>query len=66
MLKSYFKQIKREGKSLSTEFLIDAVDKKTSNWLRYVNCPMSEREANLASFQYYGNIYYRTFKPIKK
>ena len=42
------------------------MDKETSNWLRYVNCPLSEGEANLISFQFHQNIYYRTFKPIKK
>ena len=32
--------------------------------MRFVNCSRCEDEQNLVSFQFRGNIYYRTYKPI--
>ena len=43
---------------------VDAQDKATSNWMRYVNCAMSDTDQNLVAFQYMGGIYYRSFRPI--
>eukprot|EP00057_Strongylocentrotus_purpuratus_P021476 XP_011675950.1 PREDICTED: histone-lysine N-methyltransferase PRDM9-like [Strongylocentrotus purpuratus] len=37
---------------------------QTGNWMRYINCARNEGEQNLVAFQYLGEIYYRTFKPI--
>ena len=43
---------------------IDAEDTSTSNWMRYVNCARNEEEQNLLAFQFHGQIYYRTIKPV--
>ena len=32
--------------------------------MRFVNCSRCEDEQNLVAFQFRGNIYYRTYKPI--
>ncbi|KAJ8032787.1 Histone-lysine N-methyltransferase PRDM9 [Holothuria leucospilota] len=32
--------------------------------MRFVNCARNEKEQNLVAFQYLGQIYYRSFKPI--
>ena len=32
--------------------------------MRYVNCARNESEQNLIAYQYRGQIYYRSFKPI--
>ncbi|XP_052220643.1 histone-lysine N-methyltransferase PRDM9-like isoform X2 [Dreissena polymorpha] len=57
----YCWQIYKEGK---TSHFVDAQDKSTSNWMRYVNCAMKEADQNLVAFQYKGGIYYCTFKPV--
>ena len=44
---------------------VDAVDDTISNWMRYVNCPTSQEQCNLVSFQYQGQIYYKTTRLIK-
>ena len=33
--------------------------------MRYINCSRYEKEQNLIAFQYYGEIYYRTYKNVK-
>ena len=33
--------------------------------MRFVNCSRYEREQNLVSFQYRGEIYYRSYKEIQ-
>lgn len=43
---------------------IDAKNEAKSNWMRFVNCARDEKEQNLVAFQYLGQIYYRSFKPI--
>ena len=43
---------------------MDAEDTHYANWLRYVNCARNEEEQNLQAFQYQGEIYYRTLRPI--
>ncbi|CAH1782439.1 unnamed protein product [Owenia fusiformis] len=43
---------------------IDAGDVGQANWMRYVNCARFEGEQNVTAFQYLGQIYYRTFRPI--
>ncbi|KAK6469751.1 putative histone-lysine N-methyltransferase PRDM7 [Huso huso] len=43
---------------------IDAKSEANSNWMRYVNCARNEEEQNLVAFQYKGEIYYRSCKPI--
>lgn len=35
-----------------------------SNWMRFVNCARHESEQNLMAFQYKGELYYRTVKPV--
>ena len=54
-------QIYENGKP---SHFVDAKDKATSNWMRYVNCAPSESEQNLVAFQFKGNIYYRSYKTI--
>ncbi|XP_052218116.1 uncharacterized protein LOC127835719 [Dreissena polymorpha] len=43
---------------------VDAKSKATSNWMRYVNCAMTEADRNLIAFQYRGGIYYCTMKQV--
>ncbi|KAH3700636.1 hypothetical protein DPMN_075613 [Dreissena polymorpha] len=57
----YCWQIYKEGK---VSHCVDAQNKATSNWMRYVNCAMTEADQNLVAFQYKGGIYYCTFKPV--
>ncbi|XP_052257407.1 zinc finger protein 492-like [Dreissena polymorpha] len=57
----YCWQIYKEGKA---SHFVDAQDKSTSNWMRYVNCAMTEADQNLVAFQYKGGIYYCTLKPV--
>ncbi|XP_052222930.1 uncharacterized protein LOC127838901 isoform X2 [Dreissena polymorpha] len=57
----YCWQIYKEGKA---SHFVDAQNKATSNWMRYVNCAMTEADQNLVAFQYKGCIYYCTFKPV--
>ena len=45
---------------------VDAVDETISNWMRYVNCPTNEQQSNISSFQYKGQIYYKTSRQIKR
>ena len=47
------------------QFYIDGKDENTSNWMRYVNCARFEDEQNVLAFQYCGEIFYRTYKPIR-
>ncbi|XP_052216384.1 histone-lysine N-methyltransferase PRDM9-like isoform X2 [Dreissena polymorpha] len=49
----------KEGKA---SHFVDAQNKATSNWMRYVNCAMTEADKNLVAFQYKGGIYYCTLK----
>ncbi|XP_043223725.1 zinc finger protein 271-like isoform X7 [Amphibalanus amphitrite] len=46
--------------------LVNTEDPSCSNWLRRVNCARSEEEQNLVAFQYRGQIYFRTSKPIPR
>ncbi|XP_022086382.1 histone-lysine N-methyltransferase PRDM9-like [Acanthaster planci] len=43
---------------------VDGKNPNKGNWMRYVNCACSEAEQNLIAYQYCGQIYYRSFKPI--
>ncbi|XP_065577866.1 histone-lysine N-methyltransferase PRDM9-like isoform X2 [Artemia franciscana] len=45
-------------------FYIDGENTREANWMRYVNCARFKEEQNLAPFQYKGNLFYRTIKPI--
>ncbi|XP_043199351.1 histone-lysine N-methyltransferase PRDM9-like isoform X5 [Amphibalanus amphitrite] len=45
---------------------VNAEDPSCSNWLRRVNCARSEEEQNLVAFQYRGQIYFRTSKPVPR
>ena len=47
-------------------FCVDAVDETVSNWMRYVNCPTNADQCNLSSFQFKGQIYYKTTRPIER
>ncbi|KAH3773135.1 hypothetical protein DPMN_174489 [Dreissena polymorpha] len=53
--------IYKDGKA---SHFVDAQNKATSNWMRYVNCAMTEADQNLVAFQYKGGIYYCTFEPV--
>ncbi|XP_038055654.1 histone-lysine N-methyltransferase PRDM9-like [Patiria miniata] len=50
-----------DGKS----YYVDGKNPNKGNWMRYVNCACSEAEQNLIAYQYCGQIYYRSFKPIQ-
>ncbi|XP_041102665.1 probable histone-lysine N-methyltransferase PRDM7 [Polyodon spathula] len=52
----------RKGNS-DHEYL-DAKNEANSNWMRYVNCARNDDEQNLVAFQYKGQIFYRSCKPI--
>ncbi|KAH3819203.1 histone-lysine N-methyltransferase PRDM7-like [Dreissena polymorpha] len=43
---------------------VDAQNKTTSNWMRYVNWAMTEADRNLVGLQYKGGIYYCTLKSV--
>jgi len=43
---------------------LDGQDENHSNWMRFVNCSRCEDEQNLVAYQYRGEIYYRTYKPV--
>ena len=43
---------------------VDATDPARSNWLRYVNTPMTEDEANLDFVQFKDEIYYQVIDAI--
>ena len=34
--------------------------------MRFVNCARNNEEENLIAFQFRGEIYYKTFKPVSK
>ncbi|XP_023932350.1 histone-lysine N-methyltransferase PRDM9-like [Lingula anatina] len=57
----YSWQVYKEGQP---SHFVDAQDPSKANWMRYVNCARTEREQNLVAFQYHGQIYYKTIKPI--
>ncbi|XP_013399136.1 zinc finger protein 3-like [Lingula anatina] len=57
----YSWQVYKEGQP---SHFVDAQDPSIANWMRYVNCARTEREQNLVAFQYHGQIYYKTIKPI--
>ncbi|KAH3891304.1 histone-lysine N-methyltransferase PRDM9-like isoform X2 [Dreissena polymorpha] len=54
-------KIYKDGKG---SHFVDAQNKATSNWMRYVNCAMTEADRNLVGYQYKGGIYYCTLKPV--
>lgn len=43
---------------------VDGADESSGNWMRFVNCSRCEREQNLVSYQYKGEIFYRNYKDI--
>ncbi|XP_072017504.1 histone-lysine N-methyltransferase PRDM9-like [Amphiura filiformis] len=43
---------------------INGKNKHKANWMRYVNCARNEPEQNLIAYQFRGQVYYRSFKPI--
>ena len=43
---------------------VDGTEENCSNWMRFVNCSRSEDEQNLVAFQFRGEIFYRSYKPI--
>jgi hypothetical protein len=45
-------------------YLIDASNKKMSNWTRYVNCGMKKKDNNMDSIQSFDKIYYFATKRI--
>ncbi|PNF42996.1 hypothetical protein B7P43_G09560 [Cryptotermes secundus] len=57
----YCWQIRRNYRAL---YCVDAKNCGIANWMRYVNCARHEEEQNLMAFQYKGEMYYRTVRPI--
>ncbi|XP_052226196.1 histone-lysine N-methyltransferase PRDM9-like isoform X2 [Dreissena polymorpha] len=57
----YCWQIYKESRA---SHFVDAQNKATSNWMRYVNCAMTDEDQNLVAFQYKGGIYYCTLKQV--
>uniref|UniRef100_A0A1B6KUR8 Uncharacterized protein n=1 Tax=Graphocephala atropunctata TaxID=36148 RepID=A0A1B6KUR8_9HEMI len=53
--------IKKGGK---IDHYVTADSTDTSNWMGFVNCARNKCEENLKAYQYQGQIYYRTFKPV--
>ncbi|KAH3749527.1 hypothetical protein DPMN_184025, partial [Dreissena polymorpha] len=54
-------KIYKDGKG---SHFVDAQNKANSNWMRYVNCAMTEADRNLVGLQYKGDIFYCTLKPV--
>ncbi len=50
--------------TLKEMYLIDATNKKYSNWTRYVNCGMKKKDNNMDSIQKFDKIYYFAKKNI--
>ena len=46
------------------EFYVDAINERTSNWLRYIDCPGHVTEENVMSLFCYGHVYYMTSRDI--
>ena len=46
-------------------YYVDGKDPLYGSWMRFINCSRYEKEQNLIAFQYYGEIYYRTYKDVK-
>ena len=51
-------------KGNSESYYIDAKNEEHASWLRFINCARNEKEQNLLSFQYEGDIYCYTIKDI--
>lgn len=45
-------------------FVIDAANKKFSNWTRYINCPRNKVEENVKFFQYKQKIFVKSLRDI--
>ena len=45
---------------------MDGLSKSASNWMRYVNCAMSESEQNVRAIQFHGEIFYQTCFEIEE
>ncbi|XP_078361042.1 histone-lysine N-methyltransferase PRDM9-like [Oculina patagonica] len=58
---SYMWEIVKDGKF---SHFVDGRDENESNWMRFVNCSRCEDEQNLVAYQFRGEIYYRTYKPV--
>ncbi|XP_032234937.2 zinc finger protein 883 isoform X2 [Nematostella vectensis] len=58
---SYMWEISRDG---NFNHFIDGHDEEQSNWMRFVNCSRCEKEQNLVTFQYRGQIFYRSYKDV--
>ncbi|XP_031563369.1 histone-lysine N-methyltransferase PRDM9-like [Actinia tenebrosa] len=58
---SYVWEIMKDGKF---SHFVDGADEANANWMRFVNCSRCETEQNLVSYQYKGDIFYRSYKQI--
>lgn len=54
----------RLSKNGKFSHFLDGRDENHSNWVRFVNCSRCEDEQNLVAYQFRGEIYYRTYKPV--
>ncbi|CAM4829194.1 unnamed protein product [Rotaria magnacalcarata] len=52
-------------KSGNIMYQIDASDPKSSNWLRFINCPNNFTQRNLMSLVYHGDIFYLSIRNIE-
>ena len=46
------------------QFFVDAYNEKTSNWLRWINCPRNYQEENVRWLYCAGKVYFMTTKDI--
>jgi len=59
---SYMWEIMKDGQ---VGYYVNGKDERHGNWMRFINCSRVEFEQNLVAFQFYREIYYRTYKPVE-
>jgi len=47
------------------DYYVDGRDMSVSNWMRYVNCAVSEHQQNMIASQFQGQIYYRLCQDVE-
>lgn len=60
---SYCWEIYKDGK---LDHFLDGSDRNASSWMRYIRCARNYHEQNMHMVQYGPNIYYCSFKDIKR
>ena len=46
------------------QYYIDGGDERTSNWLRFLNCPRHVKEQNVKALECLGKLFYVTIKDV--